>query len=61
MTLADACKAVVHELGAQHCRAKFVHDGQVLATLETNEHDAGPDADGVYIVLSAGGVFSAHE
>ncbi|MFI9645320.1 hypothetical protein ACIHAA_03345 [Streptomyces sp. NPDC052040] len=35
-------------------------DGSVDATLDANQHDVGLDANGVYIVLSAGGVISAH-
>lgn len=33
----------------------------VDGTMETDGHDTGLDANGVYIVLSAGGVISAHE
>ncbi|MFF4397291.1 hypothetical protein [Streptomyces sp. NPDC001480] len=60
-TLADGSKAEIYELGAQHYLAEIVHSGQVLATLETKQHDAGLDANGVYVVLSADGVISAHE
>ncbi|MFB6674802.1 hypothetical protein ACFCWG_20805 [Streptomyces sp. NPDC056390] len=37
------------------------NDGAVDAAAEANQRDAGLDANGVYIVLSAGGVISAHE
>ncbi|MFI2189107.1 hypothetical protein [Streptomyces sioyaensis] len=60
--LADGIsKAEIYQLGDQHYRAKIVARGSVLATLETNQHDAGLDANGIYIVLSNGGVISAHE
>lgn len=52
MTLVDGSKAVVYVLGAQHNGAKTVHDGHVLATVETNERDAGLDANDLYTVLS---------
>ena len=32
-----------------------------MATLETDGHDTGLDANGVYIVLSNGGVISSHK
>ncbi|MGW1950108.1 hypothetical protein ACWCRC_38115 [Streptomyces sp. NPDC001940] len=48
----DGSKAVVYVLGAQHNGAKTVHDGHVLATVETNERDAGLDANDLYTVLS---------
>ncbi|MER5361436.1 hypothetical protein [Streptomyces sp. NPDC002785] len=54
-TLADGSKAEIYELGAQHYLAKIVHRGQVLATLETNQHDAGLDANDMFVVLTLGG------
>ncbi|MFB6711705.1 MULTISPECIES: hypothetical protein [unclassified Streptomyces] len=59
-TLADGSTAEIYELGAQHYLVKIVHRGQVYGTLEANQHDAGLDANGVYIAPSAGGVISAH-
>ncbi|GAA5609478.1 hypothetical protein CP981_02085 [Streptomyces platensis] len=59
--LADGIStAEISKLGDQHYRAKIVARGSVLATLETKGHDDGLDANGSYIVLSSGGVISAH-
>nr|WSX23765.1 hypothetical protein OG690_30760 [Streptomyces tubercidicus] len=53
--------AKVTKVGELRYRAQIIgHDG-VAATLETKGHDVGIDANGVYIVLSAGGVISAHK
>ncbi|MDT0455872.1 hypothetical protein RM550_08975 [Streptomyces sp. DSM 41527] len=58
--LAGGWTAKVTKLGELRYRAQIIgHDG-VAATLETNQHDVGLDANGIYIVLSAGGVISAH-
>ncbi|MGW2640080.1 hypothetical protein [Streptomyces sp. NPDC001348] len=60
--LAGGWKAKVTKIGDLRYRAQILgYDGSVYATLEANQHDAGLDANGVYIVLSAGGVISAHE
>ncbi|MFF9765186.1 hypothetical protein ACF1GT_00880 [Streptomyces sp. NPDC014636] len=59
--LADGSTAEIYALGAQHYRAKIVHQGQVLGTMEANQHDDGGVANGVYIVLSTAGVISAHQ
>lgn len=60
-TLAGGWKAKVTKVGELRYRAQIIgHDG-VAATLETKGHDVGVDANGVYIVLSTGGVISAHE
>ncbi|MEV6671329.1 hypothetical protein [Streptomyces sp. NPDC051162] len=53
--LPDGSKAEIHELGAQHYLAKIVHQGSVLATLEANEHDAGLDANDMFVVLTPDG------
>ncbi|MFC9239759.1 hypothetical protein ACFTZK_25400 [Streptomyces decoyicus] len=59
--LAGGWKAKVTKVGELRYRAQIIgHDG-VAATLETKGHDVGVDANGVYIVLSAGGVISAHK
>ncbi|MCE3032720.1 hypothetical protein [Streptomyces sp. CMSTAAHL-2] len=52
----------VTKFGELRYRAQIIgHDG-VAATIETKDrHDVGLDANGVYIVLSNGGVLSAHE
>ncbi|MEU9341646.1 hypothetical protein AB0D74_10530 [Streptomyces sp. NPDC048278] len=60
--LAGGWTAKVTKVGELRYRAQILgNDGSVDATLEANQHDVGLDANGVYIVLSAGGVISAHE
>ncbi|WP_329307501.1 hypothetical protein OG322_36555 [Streptomyces sp. NBC_01260] len=54
-TLADGSKAEIYELGEQHYRLKIVSRGSVLATLETKGHDAGLDANDMFVVLTLGG------
>ncbi|MEU8972118.1 hypothetical protein AB0D11_23065 [Streptomyces monashensis] len=54
-TLVDGSKAEIYERGAQHYLAKIVHGGEVLATLETNQHDAGLDANDMFVVLTLDG------
>ncbi|MGW2027161.1 hypothetical protein [Streptomyces decoyicus] len=59
--LAGGWTAKVTKAGELRYRAQIIgHDG-VAATLETNQQDTGVNANGVYIVLSAGGVISAHQ
>lgn len=53
--LVDGSTAEIYELGEQHYRLKIVNDGDELATMEANESDAGLDANGMYVVLTAGG------
>ncbi len=53
--LADGSTAKIDKLGTQHYRLKIINDGAVLATLEANQHDAGLDANGMYVVLTLGG------
>ncbi|WP_433858961.1 hypothetical protein [Streptomyces kronopolitis] len=59
--LADGVStAEVTKLGELRYRAQIIgHDG-VAATLETHQHDAGLDANGIYLVLSTSGIISAH-
>ncbi|MFH9224546.1 hypothetical protein ACH4NT_18175 [Streptomyces lydicus] len=58
--LAGGWTAKVTKVGELRYRAQIIgHDG-VAATLETNQHDVGLNANGIYIVLSSGGVISAH-
>ncbi|WP_327299561.1 hypothetical protein [Streptomyces sp. NBC_01197] len=58
--LAGGWKTKVTKLGEGKYRAQIIgHDG-VDATLNANQHDTGVDANGIYIVLSSGGVISAH-
>ncbi|WP_328315741.1 hypothetical protein [Streptomyces sp. NBC_00388] len=58
--LAGGWTAKVTKLGELRYRAQIIgHDG-VAATLNTNQHDVGLDANGIYIVLSDGGIISAH-
>ncbi|POX42350.1 hypothetical protein C3486_04880 [Streptomyces sp. Ru73] len=54
-TLADGSKAKIYRLGEQHYLAKIVNDGAVLAELETKGHDAGLDANDMFVVLTLGG------
>ncbi|MFE3884995.1 hypothetical protein ACFXPQ_19160 [Streptomyces lydicus] len=58
--LAGGWKAKVTKVGELRYRAQIIGFEGVAATLETKGHDVGVDANGVYIVLSAGGVISAH-
>ncbi|MFG2635702.1 hypothetical protein ACGFX8_17710 [Streptomyces sp. NPDC048362] len=59
--LAGGWTAKVTKTGENRYRAQITgHDG-VDATLDANQHDVGVDANGVYIVLSAAGVLSAHK
>ncbi|MFG2137590.1 hypothetical protein [Streptomyces sp. NPDC048650] len=60
-TLAGGWKAKVTKVGELRYRAQITGFEGVAATLETKGHDVGVDANGVYIVLSAGGVISAHK
>lgn len=54
--LADGIsKAEIYQLGDQHYRAKIVARGSVLATMETNQHDAGLDANDMFVVLTLDG------
>ncbi|MFK8846271.1 hypothetical protein [Streptomyces sp. Ac-502] len=54
--LADGIsKAEIRQLGDQHYRAKIVARGDVLATLETSQRDAGLDANDMFVVLSLDG------
>ncbi|CDR09955.1 hypothetical protein [Streptomyces iranensis] len=53
--------AKVTKVGESHYRAQIIGNGDVMATMEANGHDAGLDANGVYIVLSTRGAISAHE
>ncbi|MFF8995182.1 hypothetical protein ACF09H_35695 [Streptomyces sp. NPDC014983] len=58
--LAGGWTAEVTKLGELRYRARIIgHDG-VAATMQANQHDAGLDANGIFIVLSDGGVISAH-
>ncbi|QTZ94973.1 hypothetical protein [Streptomyces auratus] len=58
--LAGGWTAKVTKVGELRYRAQIIgHDG-VAATLEANQHDVGLDANGISIVLSSGGVISAH-
>lgn len=59
--LAGGWKAKVTKVGELHYRAQILGgDGSVMGTLDANEHDDGAVANGIYIVLSAGGVISSH-
>ncbi|MFE9346260.1 hypothetical protein [Streptomyces olivaceus] len=54
-TLADGSTARVSKLGDLHYTAEIVSDGSVVATLEADQHDAGLDANGMYVVLGIDG------
>ncbi|MFG2594776.1 hypothetical protein [Streptomyces sp. NPDC048462] len=59
--LAGGWTAKVTKVGELHYRAQILgREGAVEATMDANQHDAGLDANAVYIVLSAGGVISSH-
>ncbi|KOG85721.1 hypothetical protein ADK38_35085, partial [Streptomyces varsoviensis] len=55
--------AKVTKVGELHYRAQLLdRDGKVVDTIETaGRHDVGVDANGVYIVLSNGGIISSHD
>ncbi|MER8120147.1 hypothetical protein [Streptomyces sp. NPDC094031] len=57
--LPDGSTAEIYKLGEQSYRAKIVSRGSVLATLDTNGHDAGLDANDMFIVLTLGGELHA--
>ncbi|WP_413799219.1 hypothetical protein [Streptomyces iranensis] len=59
--LAGGWTAKVTKVGEAQYRAEIIGHGDVMGTMEANGHDAGLDANGVYIVLSTRGVISAHE
>ncbi|MEU5310452.1 hypothetical protein [Streptomyces sp. NPDC021562] len=53
--------AKVTKAGEDHYRARILGDaGGVSGTMDANGRDAGVEIDRVYVVLSAGGVVSAH-
>ncbi|MBU6530723.1 hypothetical protein ACFUIW_05660 [Streptomyces sp. NPDC057245] len=54
-TLADGSTARISKLGDLHYRAEIVSDGSVVATLDADQHDAGLDANGMYVVLGVDG------
>ncbi|QHC31344.1 hypothetical protein [Streptomyces sp. HF10] len=53
--LPDGSTAEIYELGEQSYRLKIVNRGSVLATLDTDGHDAGLDANDMFVVLTLGG------
>ncbi|MFH8381546.1 hypothetical protein ACH4E7_11455 [Kitasatospora sp. NPDC018058] len=59
--LAGGWTAKVTKVGDLRYRAEIIgHDNEVDGTLEADQHDAGGVANGVYLVLTAGGEISAH-
>ncbi|KOT89492.1 hypothetical protein ADK86_28820 [Streptomyces sp. NRRL F-5755] len=58
--LAGGWTAKVTKAGELHYRAQIIGPDGVVGTLDANQHDTGGVANGVYIVLSAGGVISSH-
>ncbi|MDQ0776505.1 hypothetical protein QF026_004971 [Streptomyces aurantiacus] len=60
--LAGGWTAKVKKVGEAHYTAQILgNEGDVEATMDANQHDAGLDANGIYIVLTFGGEISAHE
>jgi hypothetical protein len=60
--LAGGWTAKVKKVGEAHYTAQILgSEGDVEATMDANQHDAGLDANGIYIVLTFGGKISAHE
>ncbi|MGW2374591.1 hypothetical protein [Kitasatospora sp. NPDC001683] len=57
--LPDGSKVEIQQLGDQHYVARIVHDGQVLGTVEANGHDAGVDANDMFVVLALDGTVHA--
>ncbi|MFB7476944.1 hypothetical protein [Kitasatospora sp. NPDC056184] len=53
--LVDGSTAEVQATGNQNHVARIVHNGAVLATLETKDADAGLDGNGMFVVLSLDG------
>ncbi|MEW9516057.1 hypothetical protein [Streptomyces tubercidicus] len=54
--LADGIsKAEIYKVGTQQYRAKIVANGSTLATLEAKGHDAGLDANDMFVVLTLDG------
>lgn len=59
--LAGGWTAKVTKIGELRYRAQILGtDNAVNGTLESNQQDAGGVANGVYMVLTAGGEISAH-
>ncbi|MGY0460032.1 hypothetical protein ACW14Y_07185 [Kitasatospora sp. cg17-2] len=59
--LAGGWTAKVTKVGELHYRAQILGlDNAVNGTLDADQHDTGAVANGVYIVLTAGGRISAH-
>ncbi|MFJ6773945.1 hypothetical protein ACIQOV_23835 [Kitasatospora sp. NPDC091257] len=54
-TLVDGSTAEIKDLGNMHYVARILNKGQVLATMETKEHDDGLDANGMFVMLSLDG------
>ncbi|MFD9815877.1 hypothetical protein [Streptomyces sp. NPDC059080] len=55
VTLEDGSEAEIYDLGDQNYRARIVHDGEVLATLETKGQDDAAALNGMYVLLTMGG------
>ncbi|MFJ8434724.1 hypothetical protein ACIQ9P_25830 [Kitasatospora sp. NPDC094019] len=59
--LAGGWTAKLTKVGELHYRAQILGlDNAVMDTLDADQHDIGAVANGVYIVLTAGGRISAH-
>ncbi len=57
--LPDGSTARITELGFKDYKLEIVYQGVVTATIEANQHDAGVDANDMFVVLTFDGGFSA--
>jgi hypothetical protein len=57
--LPDGSTAKITELGFKDYKLEIIYRGEVMATLEANQHDAGVDANDMFVVLTFDGSFSA--
>ncbi|GAA2936560.1 hypothetical protein GCM10020221_35360 [Streptomyces thioluteus] len=58
--LPDGSKAKVTRVKRSHAKMEIISRGHVVAKMDANGRDAGLDANGMYIVLTFDGTFSAH-
>ncbi|MFE6051548.1 hypothetical protein ACFQ6N_12360 [Kitasatospora sp. NPDC056446] len=54
-TLPDGSTVEIQETSPQNYRAKIIHSGQVLGTLETKDADTGVDFNDMFVTLSTDG------
>ena len=58
-TLVDGSTARIYELGFKHYKLEIVYRGYVVATIEANQHDAGVDANDMFVVLTFDGTVTS--